>query len=258
MPFLLSDHVRIAYELVGAGPPIILLHGFASNRVRNWKDPRWFDTLTTAGRQVVALDFRGHGESDKPHDPGAYSAAHMTGDVIRVLDHLGMARVDVMGYSMGARIAAALLARHPARFNCGILAGIGAGVLADRRNAEAIAHALETSDKRSISDLVGSAFRQFAEAGGNDLIALAACMRGLGRMVDAAALRTVRAPVLIVVGERDTLVGDPRPLADLIPGAELVMVPNKDHLTTVGAAVSKENVLRFLDARGLDAPARAG
>ncbi len=245
-----SDGVRIAYEVVGDGPAIVLVHGFASNRTRNWKDVRWFETLADAGRRVIALDCRGHGDSDKPHDPAAYDVDFMAGDVRGLLDDLGVERVDLMGYSMGARIAAALLVTAPERFTCAILGGAGRGIVDERPDAEAIARVLETDNPAALTHPAGRAFRQFAEQGGNDLKALAACMRGLRRSVDASHLRLVHVPVLVVAGERDDLAGDPRALADLIPGAQLVIIPGKDHLSTVGDRRYKEAVLRFVQQHG--------
>jgi pimeloyl-ACP methyl ester carboxylesterase len=246
MPFFDSAGVQIAYEAAGDGPAIVLVHGFASNRKRNWKDVRWFDALTNDGRRVIALDCRGHGESEKPHDPAAYHVDLMAGDVCRLMDEFGVDHADLMGYSMGARIAAALLVRHPERVSCAILAGAGPGIVRERPDAEAIARVLETEDPAALTNPVGRAFRQFAEQSRNDLKALAACMRGLRRTVDAAQLRLVQVPVLIVAGERDDLVGDPRGLADLIPGAQLAIVPGRDHLSTVGDRRYKEAVLQFL------------
>jgi len=250
MPTFDSDGVMIAYDAIGDGPAIVLVHGFASSRVRNWKDTRWYDTLVSAGRRVVALDCRGHGQSDKPHDPAAYGAELMTADVIRLMDHLGIARADLMGYSMGGRIAATLLARHAGRFAAGILGGIGAGLLAERRDANAIARVLEAEDPATITHPAGQTFRAFAEQGRNDLHALAACMRGLRHTVDAAELAQIRVPVLAVVGDRDTLVGDPRPFVELIPGAQLVILPGRDHLNAVGDRGYKQAVLDFLQQHG--------
>jgi len=246
MPRFDSRGVAIAYEDVGTGRPIVLVHGFAADRTTNWKTPRWFDTLQT--RRIVALDCRGHGESDKPHDPAAYRAELMIGDVVRLMDYLGIVRADLMGYSMGGRIAAGLLTEHPERFSSVVLAGVGGGIVGQRLGAESIARALETADANTITDLSARAFRAFAELNRNDLLALAACMRGLGSgTVNADDLRQTRVPVLIVVGEKDTLVGNPRSLADLIPGSRLVIVPGRDHLTAVGDRRYKEAVLEFLD-----------
>jgi pimeloyl-ACP methyl ester carboxylesterase len=244
------DHhgVRLAYDDIGSGPPIVLLHGFASSRKRNWQEVRWYDTLVNAGRRVVALDGRGHGESGKPREPDAYAVGAMVGDVVALLDHLGVQRTAVMGYSMGARLAAGLLVRAAARVTCAILAGAGRGLVGARRDAEAIARVLDADDAATITHPAGKAFRQFAEQGRNDLKALAACMRGLQHVVEPQELAHVRVPVLIVAGARDDMVGDPRELAALIPGAQVVVIPGRDHLSTVGDRRYKEAVLQFLDA----------
>jgi pimeloyl-ACP methyl ester carboxylesterase len=246
MPYFDSAGVRIAYDDFGAGKPIVLVHGFASSRVRNWKDPRWYDTLIKAGRRTVALDCRGHGESDKPHDPAAYAVELMTGDVIRLMDHLGIAHADLMGYSMGARLSATLLARRGNRFTAGVLGGVGGYLVGDQGGSEAIARALEADDVASIDDPIARTFRRFAAQGRNDLKALAACMRGQRRSVDAAELGRIAVPVLIVVGRNDTIVGNPQRLADAIPNAQLLVIPDRDHLSVVGDRRHKDAVRQFL------------
>ncbi len=109
------DDVEIAFLDEGEGEPIVLVHGFASNATVNWVQPGWVSFLKQAGRRVIALDNRGHGGSAKLYDPAAYHSARMADDVAALLDHLALARADVMGYSMGARIAAFLALEHPAR-----------------------------------------------------------------------------------------------------------------------------------------------
>src|SRR5258708_7884298 len=110
-----ADGVRIAYEIAGEGRPIILAHGFASDRKQNWKDVGWYETLAGAGFRVVALDFRGHGESDKPHDDSLYGDK-MLGDVLSVMDAAGIEPADLMAYSMGAILSLALSITKPQPF----------------------------------------------------------------------------------------------------------------------------------------------
>src|SRR5262245_26957807 len=116
-----SDGVRIAFvdEGPGGGPdagsadPVLLIHGFASSVRYNWREPGWITFLVRNGFRVIAMDNRGHGESEKLYDPNDYGAVLMAEDARRLLDQLGIARADVMGYSMGARITAFLALAHP-------------------------------------------------------------------------------------------------------------------------------------------------
>ena len=119
------DGVEIAFHDQGQGEPIVLVHGFASTADVNWVHPGWVATLTRAGRRVIALDNRGHGASTKLYHPAAYHSAVMAEDVRALLDHLGIVRADVMGYSMGARITAFFAQAHPARLRRAVLGGIG-------------------------------------------------------------------------------------------------------------------------------------
>src|SRR5262245_63512789 len=119
------DEIEIAYLDEGEGEPIVLIHGFASTAAVNWVFPGWMTTLTKARRRAIALDNRGHGASSKLYDPAAYHSATMAEDVRALLEHLGIARADVMGYSMGARIAAYLALAHPERVRSVVLGGLG-------------------------------------------------------------------------------------------------------------------------------------
>ena len=154
-----NDGVRIAYDVAGEGQPVVLVHGFASDRVQNWRAPGWYQTLTGAGYQVVALDCRGHGESDKPHDPKFYGHATMAGDVLAVLKDAGVGRAFLMGYSMGGYISMSLLMTRPEFFERVVIAGVGASYLdldaaqaavADPQRRSAIADALLVEDVSSI------------------------------------------------------------------------------------------------------------
>src|ERR1700690_3342961 len=123
MPQFLHGDVEIAFLDEGEGPPIVLVHGFASNKAVNWVYPAWISALTAAGRRVIALDNRGHGESTKLYDPSAYHSATMAEDVRALLDHLQLPHADILGYSLGARIVAFLALAHPARVLSAVLGG---------------------------------------------------------------------------------------------------------------------------------------
>jgi pimeloyl-ACP methyl ester carboxylesterase len=248
MPVLaVAPSISIAYEIVGVGDPILLVHGFASNRSMNWRTPGWFDTLSRAGRQVIAPDMRGHGESSKPHQREAYDEGEMAGDVVRLLDHLGLPRADVMGYSMGGFIVMRLLRDHPGRIRRAVVAGVGNNYYGRGPiDTDAIAAGLREPDAARVTGAVPRTFRIFAEQGRNDLEALALCMTRDRTSVVASELEGLTVPVLIVVGEKDNITGPPPLLAESIPGALVAIIPGRDHMSTVGDKAYKAAVLEFL------------
>jgi len=148
MPSFLSDGIEIAYEVYGEGRPILLIHGFASSGVINWVNPGWVDALQSDGWQPITIDNRGHGGSRKLYDPKLYFAHEMADDAARLLDRLSLGAVPVMGYSMGARIAAFLAARHPARIKCAVWGGMGINLITGLEDSEEIIAAL-TADSLS-------------------------------------------------------------------------------------------------------------
>jgi pimeloyl-ACP methyl ester carboxylesterase len=240
-----NDGIRLHYELHGpqGGQPIVLVHGFASRYRLNWVGTRWQEALTHAGFRVIGLDCRGHGSSDKPHDPAAYSDAIMAADVWRLLDHLELASADYLGFSMGARIGLRAVLDHPGRFERLVLGGLGTSSALDE--AAAIGRALRGGPAEGS---VAERFHAFAATRDvNDLEALAACIEGLHGAFEPARLAQIRSPILVVVGERDELVAGADELVELIPTARLVTVPGRDHLGTVPAREFKEAALAFLD-----------
>ena len=241
-----KDGIRLAYEVVGDGKPIVLAHGFASDRNQNWKNVGWYDALTSAGFSVIALDFRGHGESDKPHEDRFYGDT-MMGDVLAVMDAADVELADLMGYSMGAILSVGLLMTQPERLHRAVLAGIGETYFDEKiARRRGIANALRASDPSTITDPTQRAFRQFASQGGKDITALAACMSADRTMYTREQIRACVTPVLVVAGEKDTQAGSPNTLAASFADGHAVSVPRRDHMTAVGDKVYKEAVLRFL------------
>src|SRR5437660_4526140 len=98
--FASFDGLEIAFTVLGAGPDTLLMHGFAADAARNWVAPGIADALVAAGRRVILYDARGHGESGKPHDSGAYENQAMAREAAAVVDHLAVIAVDVVGRSM--------------------------------------------------------------------------------------------------------------------------------------------------------------
>ena len=226
----------------------MLVHGFASTAEHNWGGTGWIAALSDKYR-VIAPDVRGHGLSDKPRAPEAYGYANMGADVTRLMDHLGIGRAFLIGYSMGASIAIELMLSHADRFRAIVLGGIAYDDgLEDKRDRDAIAAAYRTDDPATIKSPVAKAYRRFAESMPNDLHALAALIDAERTPFDVAKLAAVRIPVLIVVGSNDNAIGDPKPLAKMIPGAQLVMLEGRDHMTAPSDPGFKASVLEFLDA----------
>lgn len=241
-----SNGVRIAFRDEGEGSPVLLIHGFASNMAVNWVNTGWTDTLKRAGFRVIAFDNRGHGGSSKLYDPSAYGAPLMAEDARRLLDHLGIVCADVMGYSMGARVAAFLALRHPERVRSIVFAGAGINMVRGMVAAEPIATALEAENAEVITDRAARAFRVFADQTGSDRRALAACIRSSRSTIDAAALGGIGCPALVAVGTADDIAGSGAELAALIPGAEVLDIAGRDHMKAVGDPVYKKGVLAFL------------
>ena len=241
--------VEIAYLDEGEGEPVVLVHGFASTKEVNWVNPGWMKTITGAGRRAIALDNRGHGQSSKLYDPAAYHSATMAEDVRALLDHLKIERADVMGYSMGARIAAFLAVQHVQRVRSVVLGGLGIRLVEGVGLSEDIAEALEARSLADVSDPTGRLFRSFAEQTKSDLKALAACMRGSRQTLSRAQVASIRGPALVAVGTNDDVAGSAEGLAALIPGARALDIPNRDHMLAVGDKVFKTAVLDFLNQR---------
>jgi pimeloyl-ACP methyl ester carboxylesterase len=249
MPRFQHGPVEIAYLDEGEGEPVVLVHGFASTKQINWVQPSWTTTLVKAGRRVIALDNRGHGQSTKLYDPAQYDTPRMAEDVRALLDHLAVERADVMGYSMGARITAFLALMHPARVRSAIIAGLGIHLVDGVGLPMEIADALEAPSLADVTDPVGRTFRAFADQTRSDLKALAACIRGSRQTLTRAEVAAIKLPVLIAVGTKDTVAGSAHALAPLIPGAKVLDIPGRDHMLAVGDKVYKAGVLAFLQER---------
>ena len=251
MPTFTSfDGIELAFTDEGEGDPVLLLHGFAADSKVNWGKSGVPEALLASGRRVIRLDARGHGESDKPHDPAAYGDNAMARDVSALLDHLGLDRVDLVGYSMGALTSLAAAALEP-RVRSAVLGGIGGNVT--RKGAggpldrPAVAAALEADDPKTITDPSGRAFRSFADATGADRRALAAVQRSPKKSF--GGLAAVDVPALVIVGDRDDLAGPADELAAALPEAKALTVSG-DHLNAVLDPRFAEAVVAFLDERG--------
>jgi pimeloyl-ACP methyl ester carboxylesterase len=251
---LSSDGVRIAF--IDAAPhapdlcePILLIHGFASSHAINWVNPRWVDTLTKAGRRVIAFDNRGHGASEKLYAPEAYHSAIMARDALNLLDHLGVARADVMGYSMGARIGAFLALASPTHVRSLILGGLGDHLVNGVGLPLGIADAMEAASLDDLTDPMQRMFRSFAEQTKSDRAALAACIRGSRQTLTREEVARIACPTLVAIGTKDEVAGDAQGLAAMFPHGKALDIPGRDHNLAVGDKVYKAGALAFLELR---------
>ena len=244
-----ADGTPLAYERHGEGPAIMMVHGFGSSRLQNWKSTGWFGGLTEAGFSLVAMDCRGHGDSGKPHDPAAYGHDRMADDVVSVMDACGLSSSFVLGYSMGGFIGLRLLAAHPARVTRLAIAGVGEHYLEDRLTAPeargALADALLTPDPSTLTDARAKMFRAFADQPGKDRLALAACMRAMSPHLPRATLAAMTHPVLVVCGDKDDTAGAPGPLAAIFPQGRSAIIPGRDHMSAVGDKSTRQAVIGF-------------
>ena len=251
-----SDGVEIAF--LDAPPegaakrshPVVLIHGFASHVGMNWISPGWVRTLTEAGYRVIALDNRGHGQSQKLYETSAYGGPLMAEDARRLLDHLGIENAHVMGYSMGARITAFLSLKHPARVRSAVFGGLGINMVRGMAGTGPIAHALEADSIDDVVNATARTFRAFAEQTGSDLKALAACIRSSRDPISRDDVGRISCPVLVAVGDGDVIAGSPKDLAELIPTAKALVIDGRDHMKAVGDTSYKQGVLNFLEGVG--------
>ena len=227
-----SAGVELRYVDQGVGSAVLLLHGYTSSVDRQWMDTGVLDALVDAGHRVVAYDHRGHGRSDKPRD-AAYGL-ELVDDAIRLLDHLGLERVHVVGYSMGAVVANKLRDVEPRRFRSLVLAGYG-----------------ELGPFTFSEQLVAEVERNLASMGradGNDAVALARVAAQWHEFyVDEARLPHNEVPTLTLIGEEDAFLADSRTLSERLGASELRLVPG-DHRTAPFGAEFSAALVGFLAA----------
>jgi pimeloyl-ACP methyl ester carboxylesterase len=241
--FFDAGGVRIRYVDTGAGPAVVLVHGFTGDIERSWVNTGILQNLARDHR-VLALDLRGHGHSDKPHDPRAYDEIAL--DVIRLLDHLQIEKSHVVGYSLGGIIVAKLLTTHPQRFASAVLGGAAYRRSRSQRAdeaTEAAAREIEAGVYRALivstapsdepapsEEAIRARSREIAASG--DVRAHAALMRARrALLVSDAEIAAVRVPSLAVVGAADPAVPRVEAMRKVWPDLHIQVVPGAAHPT---------------------------
>ncbi len=246
MPKFTSEGFEIAYETYGEGPPVVLVHGFASSGQVNWVATGWVETLTEAGYQAITIDNRGHGQSEKIYDSEYYSAREMAKDTINLIDHLGIGPAVLLGYSMGARISAFAALDAPEKVRAVIFGGLGINMIHGMSNSEEIIEGLLAPALSSVTHKTARQFRIFADHTRSDRKALAACMAGSRARISADDVKKISVPALVAVGSEDDVGGAPEPLAELLPQGEVLVIERRDHMRATGDPQFKTGVLAFL------------
>ncbi|MBL0933660.1 MAG: alpha/beta hydrolase [Rhizobiaceae bacterium] len=231
--------------------PILLVHGFASTLRINWVQPGWVQTLTRAGYRAIAFDHRGHGETSKSYDTSVYTPSAMASDAAALLDHLGISRAHVFGYSMGARVSAFLALEHPNRVATLIFGGLGIGMVEGVGDWDPIADALRAPSLADVIHPRGRMFRAFADQTKSDRAALAACIETSRQELSPQDVGRIAQPTLIAVGTTDDIAGDAHRLADLMPNAQAFDIVGRDHMLSVGDRTFKARALDFLQEHPL-------
>lgn len=235
------DGTKIYYEVKGSGNPVILLHGFI-NTSANWKSTPLYEQLLKSGFQVITLDLRGNGKSDHPHNLAAYQQDAEAKDVIALVQSLGFAQYDVVGYSRGAIIAARLLVldKHVRR---GVLGGMGTGFTDPEWPRRKLFYKAFSGEGEIPQEAKGAV--DYARSIGADLVALAQ-MQGAQPSTSPKELHRIRKPVLVIAGDKDTDNGSPTDLATMLGNASYKSIPEGGHNDTAKLPSFANVVVDFL------------
>lgn len=255
-----SNGVKIHYVVSGQGEPVILIHGYGGSHGRDW----WRGApVLSKDYLVIAMDCRGHGKSDKPRDAASYGD-EMVFDVVRLMEHLGIEKAHVAGYSMGGFITGKLLILHAERIKSAVIGGAGWIDVNGKwgQMLDEVAVSLETGEGflpllKSLQPTSGPQMPQVQIQGlsrmmllTNDPKAVAQVARGLKRLsIPLEEFRKVNVPVLAIVGARDPLKEGADAVSTVIPGIETIVLEGQDHISTPFSKSFVDSVKAFFDGQ---------
>lgn len=232
MAYFTSNSAHIFYEEHGAGSPVVLIHGFGVDARLQWDETGLIKFLAPHFR-VIALDCRGHGRSERFYDPDAYAMRNMSADVLNLLDSLQIDRALLVGFSLGSRVCFEIMATNPERSRAAVLSGFGPdNSTSNAGRREELATALLAADVSSITEYQQRIRRAVLEAG-NDLAALAACIRCDTNIPQLSAITPISVPVLFVKGVKDYVAGDPNGLSGYFRESQVLVIDNNGHASVV-------------------------
>ena len=226
-------------------PTVVAVHGFASSAIANWHVTGWTRELTRVGLHVLALDQRGHGASDKPHDPADYSMELLVRDLLEVIDTHLIDEFALLGYSLGARVGWQAALDLPERLTRAVLGGIPDGDPLTRFEVEQ-ARAFVSGGPRSGDRLTMSYLDMAAGMPGNDLGALVSLLEGMRGGAQPDPRHPPQQPVLFATGSEDPIVDASRRLAAAAPRGEFLEIPNRNHFNAPTSKVFRERGTAFV------------
>lgn len=253
-----SNGVKIRFIVEGTGEPVILVHGFTSSIDKEWRRTGVISKLSESF-QVIALDTRGHGKSDKPISPQEYGA-EMARDVLRLMDHLSLERAHIVGYSLGGFTTEYLVANHPERWVSATIGGMGWMQADDPRLALTGTLAVWLENGKEIDQFLTSLRPKsnketpanpavFGVLRGDNLDALAACARAIPKLaVTREQLQANKVPTLAVIGGNDALKASVADMKEVMSNLKVEVIPGTDHESTLRAPSFVEEIRSFLEA----------
>ncbi|MBF0672960.1 MAG: alpha/beta hydrolase [Salinibacterium sp.] len=247
------DGLRLTVHEFGEpdAPAVLALHGFASSAIANWRSTGWVRDLSRAGHRILALDQRGHGESDAPHDPAFYSMDRFARDVATVVEEYGLPDVALLGYSLGARVSWLTASKFPHLVRRAVLGGLPSGDPLERFDLAAARDLVRLG--RPIDDALTATFMRMASTlPDNDLEALVAVVEGLRSGPQVNIAQAPRQALLLATGTEDPLLEQSRSLSEAAPDASFLELPGRHHFNAPTSRDFRHPAIEFLSPNRQD------